>query len=67
MGSKGKRVRDTWETAIKPDPCDDGRFHSLIINRVDNKKFQLGDKVRVTVTLLAREAGPARGKRKVTR
>jgi hypothetical protein len=27
----GKRVRDSWETAIMPDPCDDGRFHSLII------------------------------------
>jgi hypothetical protein len=49
-----KRVQDRWETAIMPDRCDDGRFHSLIINRVDAKKFRIGDKVRVTVTLLAR-------------
>jgi hypothetical protein len=52
---KRKRVQDRWETAIMRDPCDDGRFHSLIINRVDNKKFQLGDKVRVCVTLLSRD------------
>ena len=50
-----KKVRDSWETGIKPDPLDDGRYVSLIINRVDNKKFKLGDLVRVTVTLLKRQ------------
>ena len=54
-----KRVRDRWETAIMPDPIDDGRYVSLIINRVDAKKFRLGDQVRVTVTLLHREHQPA--------
>jgi hypothetical protein len=49
---KIKRIRDTWTTGIMPDPCDDGRFHSLVINRVDKKKFNLGDKVRVTVSLI---------------
>ena len=49
---KRKRIYDHWETAIKVDPCDDGRFVSLIINRVDGKKFQVGDKVRVTVSKL---------------
>ena len=55
---KRKRIYDHWETAIKVDPCDDGRFVSLIINRVDGKKFQVGDKVRVTVSKL--RAGSAK-------
>ena len=57
--AKFRKVRDSWETAITRDPNDDGRFVSLIINRVDKKKFQIGDGVRVTVTLLRRECDQA--------
>lgn len=56
-----RSVQDRWETGIMPDPCDDGHWHSLIISRVDAKKFRIGDLVRVTVTLLRRVRRP-RGK-----
>ena len=61
MKRKAKRVRDTWETGIMADPIDDGRFVALVINRVDKTKFQVGDGVRVTVTLLRREKEGKRG------
>jgi hypothetical protein len=54
-GRKVKRLRDTWTTAICKPQCNPD-WLSLILNTVDAKKFKLGDKVRVTVTLLERQS-----------
>jgi hypothetical protein len=56
---RGKRVREVVEATLKPHcrMCEDP---ALIISALDNPKFKVGQRVRVTVELLARTRKGAR-------
>ena len=67
-----KKVRDTWTTGIMEQqlwtpsgmvPANGGDWLRLIINHVSRKKFKVGDRVRVTVTLLKRDKRNAEAER----